>query len=92
MATVIPTNWNWEHWGNDTVGPSLRSALQECASDFAALNVRQKAIQAALDALVTDYNAHIVLTAGSVHGAADATNTGTALGTGGEVTIGLTAA
>lgn len=89
MATVtIPTNYSMDHMHlHSSRGPNIKTVLFAIITDMGALNTRQKAIQAKLDSLVGKYNAHRILTAGSVHGAADSTNTETALGTGAEVTL-----
>jgi hypothetical protein len=89
---TIPTNYGFSHIGpNSSRGPSLKSAMFAIIVDMGALNTRQKAIQAKLDTFIAAYNAHRVLTAGSVHGAADSTNTETALTTTGEVTLTMVA-
>ena len=65
------------HGASDTVGVAAATAVAELDSDSTWTQ-----IAAAADALRAAYEAHRVLTAGTVHGAADATNTVTATAVG----------
>ena len=72
-AIVIPTNYSWSHLGKDgSRGPSLLEFATAISEDFAAINVRIAANQAALDTLITAYNNHRA--AAGVHVDADTEN------------------
>lgn len=72
--TQIPSNFGAGGKGlnptHDT--PNIADTPRDMADDFAAMNVRQKAIQAKLDTFIGHYNAHRA--AAGVHVAADVDN------------------
>jgi hypothetical protein len=73
MPVVIPNNYIWRHWGApNSVGPSLRDAFQQLATDLAANSTRVAEVQAKLDSLITNYTGH--LASAGVHQEADVTN------------------
>ena len=76
-------NVTTHHGASDTVGIAAATAVAELDGDSTWTE-----IAAAADALRSAYEAHRVLTAGTVHGAADSTNTVTAAAVG-TVTVAL---